>query len=66
MVPYLSRAAAATGVDGIFFEVHPDPDKALCDGPNSLRLATLPDLLKILKEIDGIVKKAGLECPTGR
>jgi 2-dehydro-3-deoxyphosphooctonate aldolase (KDO 8-P synthase) len=56
MVPFLTRAAVAVGVDGLFLEVHPDPDRALCDGPNSLRLDTLPGLLKVLKEIDRIVK----------
>jgi len=56
MVPYLTRAAIAVGVDGLFLEVHPDPDRALCDGPNSLRLDTLPGLLKTLKAIDRIVK----------
>jgi 2-dehydro-3-deoxyphosphooctonate aldolase (KDO 8-P synthase) len=56
MVPYLARAAAAVGIDGLFLEVHPDPDHALCDGPNSLRLDTLPALLKAVKEIDRIVK----------
>lgn len=56
MVPFLTRAAVAVGVDGLFLEVHPDPDRALCDGPNSLRLDTLPGLLKTLKEIDRIVK----------
>jgi len=55
-VEYLSRAAVATGVDGIFLEVHEDPGKALCDGPNSLRLDDLPALLKKLKAIDAIVK----------
>jgi 2-dehydro-3-deoxyphosphooctonate aldolase (KDO 8-P synthase) len=57
MVPYLARAAVAAGVDGLFMEVHPDPEHALCDGPNSLRLSDLPDLLVMLKEIDFIVKK---------
>jgi 2-dehydro-3-deoxyphosphooctonate aldolase (KDO 8-P synthase) len=55
-VEYLSRAAVATGVDGVFVEVHEDPEKALCDGPNSLRLDELPALLKKLKAIDAIVK----------
>ncbi len=41
-VEYLSRAAVATGIDGIFMEVHEDPDKALCDGPNSIPLGELP------------------------
>jgi len=46
--PTLARAAAAAGADGIFMEVHPDPDKALCDGPNSLPLKQLPGLFKQL------------------
>jgi 2-dehydro-3-deoxyphosphooctonate aldolase (KDO 8-P synthase) len=55
-VEYLARAAVATGVDGIFMEVHENPDEALCDGPNSVRLDDLPGLLKKLKAIDSIVK----------
>ena len=55
-VEYLARAAVATGIDGVFMEVHEDPDKALCDGPNSIRLDDLPVLLKKLKAIDAIVK----------
>ncbi len=57
-VPHLSRAAAAAGVDALFMEVHECPDKALCDGPNMLSLEDLPALLKQVKEIDEIVKKA--------
>lgn len=57
MVPGLSRAAVAVGVDALFMEVHPRPDEALCDGPNSLALSTLPRLLLMLKAIDGIVKE---------
>jgi 2-dehydro-3-deoxyphosphooctonate aldolase (KDO 8-P synthase) len=57
MVSYLAKAAVATGIDGIFFEVHPDPDKALCDGPNSLELKLFPDLLRTLMKIDQIVKE---------
>ncbi|MFO7569208.1 MAG: 3-deoxy-8-phosphooctulonate synthase [Smithellaceae bacterium] len=57
MVPYLARAAVAAGVDGIFMEVHPDPEKALCDGPNSLYLDSLEALLTTLKQIDETVKK---------
>lgn len=57
MVPYLSRAAAAVGVDGIFMEVHPEPEKALCDGPNSVRLDSVAALLAVLKTIDGTVKQ---------
>jgi len=57
MVQYLARAAVATGVDGIFFEVHRDPQKALCDGANSLYLDELGDLLLTLKKIDAMIKK---------
>lgn len=56
MAVYLARAAVATGVDGLFLEVHPDPECALCDGPNSLYLDSLPALLDLLKKIDTIVK----------
>ncbi len=56
-VEYLSRAAVATGIDGIFMEVHEDPDKALCDGPNSIPLSELPGLLKTLKAVDAIIKQ---------
>jgi 2-dehydro-3-deoxyphosphooctonate aldolase (KDO 8-P synthase) len=52
----LARAAAAVGVDGFFMEVHPDPDKALCDGPNMIRLDDIAPLLKTIKEIAAIVK----------
>jgi 2-dehydro-3-deoxyphosphooctonate aldolase (KDO 8-P synthase) len=55
-VEYLGRAAVATGIDGIFMEVHEDPEMALCDGPNSVKLEELPMLLKKLKAIDAIVK----------
>jgi 2-dehydro-3-deoxyphosphooctonate aldolase (KDO 8-P synthase) len=57
-VEYLSRAAVATGIDGIFMEVHEDPDKALCDGPNSIPLSELTALLKKLRAIDAVVKQA--------
>ena len=60
LVPFLARAAVAAGVDGVFMEVHPDPERALCDGPNSLSLDCLGDLLMELKQIDAIVK-AGKE-----
>ncbi len=49
--PILARAGVAAGADGIFIEVHKDPDKALCDGPNSLKLDTLYELLSGLKAI---------------
>lgn len=51
MVPVLARAAIAVGVDGIFLETHPNPEKALCDGPTSLPLRDLEPLLKNLKKI---------------
>ena len=55
MVSYLARAAVAVGVEGVFFEVHPDPDKAMCDGPNSLHLNDLDNILSELLAIDNIV-----------
>lgn len=58
MVPFLARAAVGAGLDGIFMEVHPDPDRALCDGPNSLALKDLRSLLTVLREIDRIVKRS--------
>ncbi len=54
-VPYLAKAAVACGVEGIFMEVHPEPDKALCDGPNMWPLKDLEELLKILLEIRKVV-----------
>jgi 2-dehydro-3-deoxyphosphooctonate aldolase (KDO 8-P synthase) len=47
----LSRAAAAMGIDGLFLEVHPDPDKAPCDGPNMIPFADLPALLRSVKAV---------------
>ena len=52
---YLARAAVAAGANGVFMEVHPDPDSALCDGPNSLPLDQVKPLLILLKEIHGLV-----------
>lgn len=49
--PYLAKAAAAVGVDGFFIETHPDPDKALSDGPNMIPLTEMESLLKTLKAI---------------
>lgn len=46
MVPYLTKAAVAAGCDAIFLEVHPEPDRALSDGPNALRLDDLPGLVQ--------------------
>jgi 2-dehydro-3-deoxyphosphooctonate aldolase (KDO 8-P synthase) len=54
----LARAAVAVGIDGLFMEVHPNPDLALCDGPNSQALKDLAPLLEQLVAMDRIVKKA--------
>jgi len=51
MIAVLARAAMAVGIDGLFLETHPDPDKALCDGPNSLHLKDMRDLLSRLQKI---------------
>ena len=56
-VPALARAAVAAGISGIFMETHPDPDRALSDGPNSWPLEKMRDLLMVLKEIDEVVKQ---------
>ncbi len=53
--PLLAKAAVAAGADGIFIEVHPDPDHAKCDGPNSLPLTSLHDLISRLKAIRRLV-----------
>jgi 2-dehydro-3-deoxyphosphooctonate aldolase (KDO 8-P synthase) len=58
-VPVLARAAVASGVSGLFMETHPDPDKALSDGPNAWPLAKMRELLMTLKELDRVVKKNG-------
>jgi 2-dehydro-3-deoxyphosphooctonate aldolase (KDO 8-P synthase) len=58
-IPSLSRAAVGAGVDGVFLEVHPEPERALSDGANSLKLDTLSPLLNELKAIDLIVKEGG-------
>ncbi len=58
-VPVLARAAVASGVSGLFMETHPDPDKALSDGPNAWPLARMKELLATLKALDDIVKKSG-------
>ena len=55
-IPVLSRAATAVGVAGLFMETHPDPDKALSDGPNAWPLPKMKALLETLVEIDGAVK----------
>ncbi|MCL4185742.1 MAG: 3-deoxy-8-phosphooctulonate synthase [Burkholderiaceae bacterium] len=58
-VPVLARAAVATGVSGLFMETHPDPAKALSDGPNAWPLARMRELLATLKELDDVVKRSG-------
>lgn len=55
----LSRAAVATGIDGLFWEVHENPDQALCDGPNSLPLGELKAMLQQVMAIDALVKTQG-------
>ena len=54
--PLLARAAVAAGIAGIFMETHPEPEKALSDGPNALPLGEMASLLARLKEIDQVVK----------
>ena len=58
-VPVLARAAVAAGVAGLFMETHPDPDKALSDGPNAVPLARMAELLETLVELDRVTKKRG-------
>jgi 2-dehydro-3-deoxyphosphooctonate aldolase (KDO 8-P synthase) len=58
-VPVLARAAVATGVAGLFMETHPDPAKALSDGPNAWPLKLMKPLLATLKELDALVKRRG-------
>ncbi len=55
-IPVLARAATAAGVAGLFMETHPEPEKALSDGPNAMPLARIADLLGTLKQIDAAVK----------
>ncbi|EGJ48620.1 2-dehydro-3-deoxyphosphooctonate aldolase [Desulfocurvibacter africanus subsp. africanus str. Walvis Bay] len=55
-VPTLARAGVAAGVAALFMEVHPDPDKAPCDGPNMIPFSELPKLLRLLKEMDALAK----------
>jgi 2-dehydro-3-deoxyphosphooctonate aldolase (KDO 8-P synthase) len=56
-IPTLTRAAMAAGIDGLFMEVHPEPDKALCDGPNTIPLDKVEPLLRQLLEIRKTVSK---------
>lgn len=58
-IPVLARAATAVGVAGLFMETHPEPDKALSDGPNAMPLEHMPELLKTLVTIDAAIKERG-------
>ncbi len=58
-VPVLARAAVAAGISGLFMETHPDPDKALSDGPNSWPLDKMKPLLESLKALDAVYKNTG-------
>ncbi|TXI38715.1 MAG: 3-deoxy-8-phosphooctulonate synthase [Methylophilus methylotrophus] len=58
-VPVLARAAVASGIAGVFMETHPDPSKALSDGPNAWPLGKMEDLLHLLVDLDKLVKHAG-------
>ena len=60
-VPVLARAAVAAGVSGVFMETHPDPDKALSDGPNAWPLARMEPLLTTLVQLDRAVKSRPFE-----
>ncbi|MEY4140567.1 MAG: hypothetical protein RLZZ371_2749, partial [Pseudomonadota bacterium] len=59
MVPVLARAAVAVGVAGLFMETHPDPAKALSDGPNAVPLKHMKALLETLLALDQITKRHG-------
>jgi 2-dehydro-3-deoxyphosphooctonate aldolase (KDO 8-P synthase) len=60
-IPVLARAAVAAGVSGVFMETHPDPSKALSDGPNAWPLDRMRSLLGVMKEIDAAVKSRPYE-----
>lgn len=57
-IPVLARAAVAVGIAGLFVETHPEPDKALCDGPNSWPLTQMEELLITLQELDTVSKRS--------
>jgi len=63
-IPPLARAAVAAGLEGIFMEVHPQPEKALCDGPNSMPLDRVESLLKMLLKIHAVVSEENSESET--
>jgi 2-dehydro-3-deoxyphosphooctonate aldolase (KDO 8-P synthase) len=58
-VPVLARAAVASGIAGVFMETHPNPEKALSDGPNAWPLQHMKVLLQTLKQLDALAKQAG-------
>ncbi len=58
-IPVLARAAVASGISGLFMETHPNPEKALSDGPNAWPLRLMQPLLETLTELDRLVKKSG-------
>jgi 2-dehydro-3-deoxyphosphooctonate aldolase (KDO 8-P synthase) len=58
-VPVLARAAVAVGIAGLFMETHPDPSKALSDGPNAWPLPKMKALLETLRELDAATKRNG-------
>ena len=60
-IPTLARAAVAAGIDGLFMEIHPDPAKALCDGPNSMPLKEVEPLLAHLLEIHTLIQRQAAE-----
>ncbi|TMG96028.1 MAG: 3-deoxy-8-phosphooctulonate synthase, partial [Betaproteobacteria bacterium] len=64
-VPVLARAAIAVGVAGLFMETHPDPDRALSDGPNSWPLGKMRALLETLRSLDATVKRVGFAESVG-
>jgi len=61
MVPYLMRAAMAVGVDGLFIETHPDPERAISDAANQVRLADMRTILVQALRIDELIKQDKLE-----
>ncbi len=60
----LARAAVAAGADGVFMEVHPSPEHALCDGPNSLPLDRVRSMLAVLRDIHDLVRTGGKHDPS--
>jgi 2-dehydro-3-deoxyphosphooctonate aldolase (KDO 8-P synthase) len=61
MIPVLARAAVAAGCDAVFLETHPNPDRALSDGPNMIPLAELPPLIEQLKQLRSLINE--FLCP---